>query len=205
MDNNNICIVGFGGNSKVIIDLCIELGYNIIGIYDDDLKKINQEYRNCKVIGSCDNLIGHNDCCIVLSIGNIDVRKKYYDLLKNKFCFPNIISPRAYVSESAELGIGNIIYNFSNINSCAKIGNLNLINTFSNLEHDCTIGDFNNISPNTNICGTCHIGSNNFIGASTVIRNNIKIGDNNIIGCGSIIVKDIGNNCKGFGNPFCKR
>jgi acetyltransferase EpsM len=202
-----VLILGFGGNAKVVIDLCNELGIEIIAIYDDNLINKGSKYMNIEICGPIDDLcnkeIKNTENNIVIPIGNIDVRRKLYDkFTKLGFNFPNIVSPQAKIAKTAKIGIGNIIYSNAIINSCATLGDFNLVNTASIIEHDCVIGNFNNICPNVTICGTCNFGNNNFVGASTVVRNNINVGHNNIIGCGTIIVKNIENNKKGYGNPF---
>lgn len=207
-----VFILGFGGNSKVVIDLCYELDIKIVGIYDDNLNHKGTKYMDIEIVGTIDDFYNtkhittddtENYNNIVITIGNIDVRKLLYDKFKKLgYNFPNIISRYARIANTAKIGIGNIIYTNAIINSCAKLGDFNLVNTASIVEHDCVIGNFNNICPNVTICGTCYFGNNNFVGASTVVRNNINIGDNNIIGCGTTIVKNIENYKKGFGNPF---
>lgn len=206
MNETSVFLLGFGGNGKVIADICADIGITIVGFFDDNISEIDDKsYQWIKFLGTCNDLINNNYQCknAIITIGNIDMREKISRSLSNKgYQFPNIIHKNTYIARSAVLGFGNVIYNNATINSSAKVGNFNLINSSSIIEHDCEIGDFNNISPNVTICGTCYIRNNNFIGASTTIRNNITIGNNNIVGCASNIVKNIDSNEKGFGNPF---
>ena len=194
---SNVYLIGSGGNSNVIHELCDILDINILGIFDDFKENVlgkikdvnNNKYYNSSLIIT----MGHNRSKILNKI-NI-----------SKFNFPNLIHPNAYISPSAQIGHGNIIYRNVILNTNVILGDHNLINTSAIIEHDCKIGNTNSVAPNATICGTCVIGSNNFIGASTTIKNNINIGNYNTIGCSSNVIKDIDNNITCYGNPCHKK
>lgn len=196
--------IGAGGNCKVLIDLALDCDYICKGIFDDSDNKKDFEYRNIRVIGEIRDINNFKNINLILTVGNIEFRKKIIEKYKN-YNFPNLVHPKSYISPSAKLGKCNYLYNNSIINSDVKIGNFNIFNTNSIIEHDCIIGDNNLISPNVVICGTVKIGNNNFIGANSTFRNNIEIGSNNLIGCATNIIKSFDNNNKIVGNPGMKK
>lgn len=104
LNKKNIFIIGFGGNSKVIIDICLLLKIHIKGIFDDNYIYLkNKNYRGIRVIGKINDLImkKYIKICknVVITIGDIKIRKKIYKFMKGKgFKFPNIISPLSYIT-----------------------------------------------------------------------------------------------------------
>lgn len=204
-------IIGSGGNCKIIIDLCELLNYKIKGIFDDKYNGTEITiYKNNKIIDNIDGIKNYSKINIVNSIGDNNARFNIYKKLENlELNWINLIHPHTYISNSAILGVGNIIFYGAFINSDAKIGNHNLINTYSVIEHDCIIGDFNHFAPKSTICGGVKfgnlnlmgvgasaiplktVGNNNKVGGMTVLINNFE-SDNTIVGIpGKIIKKNV--------------
>jgi sugar O-acyltransferase (sialic acid O-acetyltransferase NeuD family) len=204
--NNKIIIVGAGGHAKIIIDSLLSIGSYDIKILDD--KKINQLLLGCLVeYGENDlnklKLLGYNSAFVAIgSIGDITIRKKFYDILKKKkFRIPIIIDPSAMVSKYSTIGEGVYIGKGSIVNSDSKIGKMSIINSGSIIEHDVSIGEFVHVSPGSTILGNCIINNNTHIGANSVIKQGLSIGFNSLIGIGSVVTKDIGDNILAYGNP----
>ncbi|AVL94852.1 acetyltransferase [Moumouvirus australiensis] len=199
----DIYIIGCGGNSKIVIDICLLNGYNIIGIFDDKFNsKQDNFYKNYKIIGKINDIQNFPRINIVNSIGDNKIRLKIYnELIHVELNWINCIHPNSYISPTVKIGKGNIICYGAVINSDAKIGNFNIVNTYALIEHDNIIGDFNHLAPRTTLCGGINIGNCNLLGASTSVIPGIKIGNNNIIGCMSAIIKNIKNNNLVVGVP----
>ena len=70
----DVYIIGNGGNSKVVIDICDSLKFNIIGIFDDKIAS--------NVIGTIDDIKNYQKINIINSIGDCIIRHKIYDKLK---------------------------------------------------------------------------------------------------------------------------
>ncbi len=51
MSKKQVYIIGCGGNSKIVVDICLLNGYEIMGIFDDKFgsDKISV-YRNCQIM-----------------------------------------------------------------------------------------------------------------------------------------------------------
>jgi hypothetical protein len=50
-------ILGFGGHSKVIIDIAEKLGVNISGLYEDNTNSFNKAYNGIKVLGAINSVV----------------------------------------------------------------------------------------------------------------------------------------------------
>lgn len=199
----DVYIIGSGGNSKVIVDICELNGYNINGFFDDKYNGNNQLiYHKYQIIGKIDDIIEYQDINVINSIGDCVIRNKIFQKLKGlNFKWINCIHPKSCISPTAKIGIGNIICYGSFINSDTIIGDFNLINTYAVIEHDCTIGNFNHIAPKSTMCGGIIIGDINLMGAGTTIIPCKTVGSNNIVGAMTVIINNIGDKCTIVGIP----
>jgi len=198
-----ISIIGCGGNSKVVIDICRMNGYIIKGLYDDRYPDIKVGYRGYKVLGNVMDV--DNKGYVINSIGDEKTREEiYYKLEDNGIKWMNCIHPYSYIEDTCEIGYGNIICNGVIINGNSKIGNFNLVNTNVIIEHDCYVGNFNNISPRCTICGECYIGNYNMIGVGANIIQSIMIGDDIVVGAGGVVINELVDSGTYVGIP-CKK
>lgn len=188
----DVYIIGCGGNSKVVVDICELNRYQILGIFDDKYCGNTQTlYKNYPLIGNLDDIFKYDQINLINSIGDNAIRERIYQKLKKtNLNWINCIHPNAFVSPTAKLGMGNIVCYGAFINSDAQVGNFNLINTYAIIEHDCLIHDFNHLAPRTTLCGSVNIGNLNLVGAATTIIPGKKIGNHNIIGASTVIIND---------------
>lgn len=198
-----VYIIGSGGNSKIVIDMCILLNYKIVGIFDDsyDSGKRNA-YIGCKIIGNINSIKTYSKINIINSLGNNKLRSDFYQDLKNyDFFWINCIHPNSYISPTAKLGKGNIICYGAVINSDTVIGNFNLINTCAIIEHDCTINSFNHFAPRSTLCGGIKVENLNLFGVATSVIPGLHIGNNNTIGSSTAVTKNIIDSATVVGVP----
>jgi sugar O-acyltransferase (sialic acid O-acetyltransferase NeuD family) len=195
MPKKDIIIIGGGGHAKACIDVvestCL---YNIVG-YVDKESKLNSCF-NLDYLGKDDILHKYiPTCAFLIAIGQIkDPHPRiniFENMLKKGAKFPSIISPSAYVSKYAEIGLGTIVMHGAILQANVKVGNNCIINDRSLLEHDVIVGDYCHISTSATLNGAVEIGANTFIGSGSVIKNGTRINKNVIIGMGVIVLHDI--------------
>ena len=196
MSKKNVVIIGAGGHGKVIADIIIKSGDNLLGFLDDNIEKGTVVIKNTShvVIGKIEECIKiseeNPDVCFIIGIGNNQTRKDIADQYKD-IKYYTAIHSSSQVAIDVDIGEGTTIMANACINTSAKIGRHCIINTASIVEHDNQIGDYVHLSPNVTCCGTVTIGELTHIGAGATIKNNINITDECIIGAGAVVVKDI--------------
>jgi sugar O-acyltransferase (sialic acid O-acetyltransferase NeuD family) len=197
----NVYIIGSGGNSKIVSDICELNGYIIAGFFDDKFPIVTQHYHH-QIIGNIDDISKYPGINVVNSIGDCETRyninTKLADLALN---WINCIHPSAIIAANTHIGRGNIICAGAVINSDANIGNFNLINTYAVIEHDCQIGNYNHFAPKTTLCGGIKIGDVNFFGVGSSVIPNKNVGNGNIIGAMTLIINNITDDNKVVGVP----
>ncbi len=189
----DIILIGGGGHCKAVIDVIEQEGrFKIIGIVDRQelLGKIVLGYPT---IGNDSDLKRLVSQCksVIITIGQISSPSKRISLfnkvLKLGFTLPSVVSPRAYVSQHANIGKGSVIMHDAIINAGAVIGDNCIINTKSVVEHDSNIGDHCHISTNVVINGGVFVGKGSFIGSGVVTKEDIQINDNFFAKAGSVL------------------
>lgn len=106
-------------------------------------------------------------------------RLKFIDHFMAKYPYniktwPNMSAPSAYISSSADMGIGNIFMYNTVINAYAEVGNFNLFNIFSSINNNCEIGDDNIFHQYASAINGVTMGSHNLLSAGEVLFENIE-------------------------------
>ncbi|MEO6252347.1 MAG: acetyltransferase [Ferruginibacter sp.] len=131
--------------------------------------------------------------------------------LKNKLCkqllkldrrLLSFVHASCFVSRSASIGAGSVLYPMCNIDKEVKIGDAVLVNNSVVISHDAVIGNACYLSPGVVLSGNVAIGDNSFLGAGVVVANGITIGKNVVAGIGTVITKNIPDNSFVIGNPM---
>ena len=112
------------------------------------------------------------------------------------------IHATCFVSRSAIIGAGSVLYPMCNIDKEVNIGTSVLINNSVVISHNSSIGNSCYLSPGVVLSGNVTIGENTFVGAGSVVANGIKIGKNVVIGIGTVVTKHISDNSFVIGNPM---
>ncbi|MBR3002614.1 MAG: acetyltransferase [Clostridia bacterium] len=190
--SKEVVIIGAGGHAKVIADIIIKSGDEVVGFLDDNIEKNTNIIGNYKVIGKieeCLKLQENNELYFIIAIGNNLTRKEIAE--KYNLNYYTAIHPTAIIGIQVEIGTGTVIMANTCINPNSKVGEHCIINTGAIVEHDNIIENYVHISPNATLCGTVKVEKYTHIGAGSVIKNNITIADNCIIGAGAVVVKNI--------------
>ncbi len=202
----DIILIGAGGNCKKVIDIIYKCNYDIKGILDDKFVEQVEFYRGTKIIGKISSIDNYKNSNIVVTIGNINFRKCFFNLYSD-YRFINLIHPGSCVSESSKLGKGIIIHYGVYVGPDTIIGDFCHLDTLSVIEHDCILSNNIMICPKVTICGSVKLSDNVFIGAGTTVINSTKskeilLNESCFIGAGSLINKSINKNCLYYGTPL---
>ena len=204
---NNLLIIGAGGHSKVVEETAIaSKEFDEISFLDDQNKFSS---FGAKVLGP---LSDYNTRKIkstykksIVAIGDSYIRLKWIKLLNEAgYELPSIIHPCSFISPSALIGKGTVIFAGSVIQTEVEIGDGVIINTSASIDHNSVISDGVHICPGVHIAGNVQVGISSWIGIGSSIIQNLKIGKNVIIGAGSVVINDIPDEIKAAGVPAKK-
>jgi sugar O-acyltransferase (sialic acid O-acetyltransferase NeuD family) len=115
---------------------------------------------------------------------------------------PAYVAPSTYVSPSASVGQGTILYPMCNVDKGVRIGDGVIINNSVTISHDSVVENCCYLSPGVTIAGFVNIGEQTFIGSGAIVGNNVTIGNNAIIGIGTVVTRDVPSGASVIGNPM---
>ena len=186
--SKKLVIIGASGHGKVIADIALKNGYEIVGFLDDNDSL--QEICGFPVLGSIKNVCQYKENCeFVIAIGNNEIREKIATTYDVKWA--TLIHPSAIIGMQVQIGEGTVIMANAVINPCVTIGRHCIINTGAIVEHDNAIEDYVHISVGVKLAGTVFVGHNTWIGIGAVVSNNLRICDNCVIRAGAVVVDNI--------------
>ena len=199
--DKRIILIGSGGHCNACLEVLYWTRWEVVYVVKDSRDLGDADWD--ALVEKCRNFL--------IAVGQIKDSLPRYKIFKElsdrEAKFPTIISPKANISNKAQLGSGNVVMHGVHINSGARVGSFNIINTQCNIEHDAYVGNFCHISTGAVVNGDCMIDDRVFIGSNAIILNEIRISRNVIVGAGSVVIEDLKTPGIYVGNPakFLKR
>lgn len=193
MKKTPILLIGGGGHCRSVIDV-IESGtqFEVAGIVQP-ASETPDPVLGYPVLGNDEALpylLRYSPWALV-TVGHlkeVSLRKRLFGMLiELEAEIPVVISPRAYVSQHAQLGIGTVVLHGAVVNAATLLGENCIINSMALVEHDVRIGAHCHISTGARLNGSVDVGAGCFIGSGAVIHQGVSIGDGSQIGAGCII------------------
>lgn len=189
-----IIIIGAGGHSKVVLDVVLSAGFEVLGFVDDRLELKGKEIHGRCVVGNLSWIEEHFEEIegAIVAIGNNTIREKIY----NQMCSMDLtlifaVHSSAVVSRTVSIGNGTVIMPNATINIDTEIGENVIINTSASIDHDCVIEDHCHIAPGVRLAGGVRVGRGSFLGIGTVATPGVIIGENVTAGAGSVIIENV--------------
>ena len=195
-------VIGTGGHANSIFDLIQSSGDTV-----EYFVAINNESVQHKGIPTVDFSEVNNfssELKFVFGIGDYKIRNRVImemNLSNQVLRFPPLIHPTAYVSKSATIANGTVVFANSYVGPNSRIGKFCILNTGASVEHDCSIGNQNFLAPGTILAGRVMIGDNCFLGMGSLISDGISIGSDSVIAANSFVNENIPSNSFAAGTP----
>lgn len=188
--NQSVVIIGASGHGKVVADIVIKSGDNIVGFLDDN-PELSDEFIGFPVLGRIKDYTKYQEVRFIIAIGNAKIREKIVKQLDNVKWY-TAIHPTAVISEiDTKIEDGTVIMANAVVNASAKIGRHCIINTGAVVEHDNQLAEFVHVSVGAKLAGMVSIGKSTWIGIGSCVSNNLKICHECMIGAGAVVVKNI--------------
>jgi sugar O-acyltransferase (sialic acid O-acetyltransferase NeuD family) len=192
---------GAGGHARVAIEAARATGLNPDLILDDHPSV--SDLAGVKVVAT--NSVQWDKLGpfrFVVTIGVNATRARVFDELKKRGgAAETIIHHFSWISPSAAIGAGTVIFGGVVVNANAQIGENCILNTGCSVDHDGNIGAHSHLCPGVRLAGTVTIGERTMLGTAAACIPGIKIGSEVTIGAGSVVVRDLPDRCIAFGNP----
>lgn len=212
MSKKDYIIWGSKGHARVIGDIILGDGNNIVAVVDNDIE-VKPIFKDIPLLFGLPALVDWislsnfdiERLCLAIAIGGAQgqIRQSIAGSL-DKVLKPVLISKSASISPTSTIGQGSQVLANAVIAADVVIGEFCIINNSSNVDHDCLLDSGVHIAPGAILCGSISIGANSMVGAGAVVLPYISIGKNVIVGAGSVVTKNISDDQIVAGNPAKK-
>ena len=136
--SKKLVIIGASGHGKVIADIALKNGYEIVGFLDDN--DTIKEIGGFPLLGSVSEVAKFaSECEFFIAIGNNRIR----EMIAEKYTvnWATLIHPTAVIGRDVEINAGTVVMANAVINPSARIGMHCIINTGAVIEHDNFLDD----------------------------------------------------------------
>jgi sugar O-acyltransferase (sialic acid O-acetyltransferase NeuD family) len=204
-----LLLLGAGGHARVVAETALSNGrFSRIAFLDDrcTLPAQLSEQLGWPVIGpfsaALDPQISQQFPVALVAIGNAAVRLQWLTRLAAAgYELPVVIHPTAWVSPSAELGAGSVVFAQAAIQAQAVIGIGAILNTGCSVDHDAQLGDGVHICPGARLAGEVQMGDRSWIGIGASVMQQIRIGADVTVGAGAAVLRDLPDGVTAVGVP----
>ncbi len=122
------------------------------------------------------------------------------DLVPLERC-ATLVDPSCFVSRSASLGRGCVIYPNCFIGYRARLGDFVFCLGGCTINHDDVLGERVMLASRVTLAGEVHVEHRCYLGQGANVRQKLRIGSRSLVGMGAVVVKDVPPNCVVAGNP----
>lgn len=170
-----IYALGVGHNTPVFIDLALDCGYEVVGLYHYNDDRTGEKDHGYEILGSFDDLFSKKSLQglnFLLTMGDSKIRTELSKKIIDKGGFvPTLIHPTSVISKFA------------------KISNVGVyISAFSFVQADSSVGENTVILSHVNISHTTHVGKGCFIAGGGIIGAYTNMEDNVFVGQGALSI-----------------
>lgn len=212
---NRPCIIwGATGQAKVVYDILLHEGIEVIHIFDSNAN-VRPPLPNIPISYGANGLISFIgtlrerqlsscdiDCIAAIGGANGEAREAMTNLMESHGFKPRslihksaIISPLAAIGRNVQILAGSIVGAF------VSIGDYTIINSGASIDHDCKIGKNCHLAPQAALAGEITIEDNVFVGTNATILPRLHICAGATIGAGAVVTRNVTGEAVVAGNP----
>lgn len=112
-----------------------------------------------------------------------------------------IVDPTAFVSRTARMGAGCVIYPHCYIGANAILGNRVFALSGAVINHDDHLEDDVILCTNVSLAGSVHVEAACYLGQACTVRQLLRIGRKSMVGMGSVVIRNVPPETVVAGNP----
>lgn len=202
-----INLLGIGNNTSVFIDLAMDCGYDIAGLYHYNDSRTGEYINGYKILGSYDDLLEMEDLThnnFLMTMGDNKIRLNLAEKIRSRGgVTPRVIHPTAVISRFSEIAEGVTISAFSYVQANTFIGKDTLILSGVNVSHDNRIGKACFLAGGVTIGAFTTLEDFVFVGQGviTISKKVERIGENAFIAAGALVTNSVDSNRLVIGAP----
>ncbi|MBM3241761.1 hypothetical protein FJZ31_36260 [Candidatus Poribacteria bacterium] len=202
---SDLIILGTGVHAAEMAEIVeqinrIEPTWNLLGFIapNEQTDRAGEEINGYPILGTRKVLADYPDVWYVPDNGFPDLVGIPAQRLAS------IVAPSSFVSRTARIGAGCVVYPNCFIGLNVTLGHRVFILSGSIINHDDKLGDRVVVCSSVSLAGFVTVEAGCYLGQACTIKQYLRIGRGSLIGMGSIVVKDVPPNSVMVGNPARK-
>ena len=199
-----LLILAAGGHAKVVAETALAVGAaSRIAFLDD--RPLSSVLR-FPVLGpfsyALEPSIKDQFPAAVVAIGHPITRLRWLAQLRAAgFQLPLLVHPTAWISPSAQIGPGSVVFAQAAVQAQVVIGSGAILNTGCSVDHDTQLSDGVHICPGARLAGEVQVGERSWIGIGASVIQQVRIGSDVTVGAGSSVIRDLPDGVTAVGVP----
>ena len=203
-----LLILGAGGHARVLAETALAQGdFSEIAFLDDHAhQQTDPTVLDWPVLGplnrASEQAIFQSFKAALVGIGDAAKRLHWLNQLGTiGYQRPRLIHPTAWVSASASLGPGSVVFAQATVQAQAHLGTGVILNTGCSIDHDVHLSDGVHICPGARVAGEVHVGTRSWIGIGACVVQQVRIGADVMVGAGAAVTQDLEDGVTAVGVP----
>lgn len=204
-----LLILGAGGHARVIAETALAQGFfSELAFLDDcaDRDANQSTMLGWPILGPLERAFEptllHAYPAALVGIGHAGTRLHWLrELARIGYYLPTLIHPTAWLSPTASLGPGSVVFAQVAVQARASTGIGAILNTCCSLDHDTQLADGVHVGPGARLAGGVHVGARSWIGIGACVIQQLRIGADVTVGAGAAVVQDLADGITAVGVP----
>lgn len=196
-------ILGTGVHAAELVEIVeringVEKTWNLLGFIGRHDEEVGRELNGTPVLGTFHappRLAG----AVVYAAANHNKLPSPLAIERDRLV--SLVDPTAFVSRSATLGRGCVIYPGCFVGLQARLGDLVFLLAGSVLNHDVVVEDRVIVTSGVSLAGGVQVGEGSYLGQSCTVREKLRLGKGCLVGMGAVVVGDVRPGTVVAGNP----
>jgi sugar O-acyltransferase (sialic acid O-acetyltransferase NeuD family) len=193
----DLLILGLGVHAAEMAEIVerVEPRWRLRGFLTQEEQHIGEELNGYPVLGTLDRLPEYPDSSLVPAFPwprSVPVPRER---------LVSLIDPTAFISRTARIGAGCVIYPHCFVGLNARIGDGVFSLSGCLINHDTVLEERVSLASGATLAGSVHVEAESYLGQSCTVRQELRIGRGSLIGMGAVVVKDVPPNSVIVGNP----
>ncbi|OGG55520.1 MAG: hypothetical protein A3F84_29740 [Candidatus Handelsmanbacteria bacterium RIFCSPLOWO2_12_FULL_64_10] len=199
----DLIILGLGAHGPEMAEIVdrvngVQKTWNLLGFISPDGRKVGENVNGYPVLGTMEALRDYPDACVV---PHGEVRER---LEVPRHRLSSLVDPSAFVSRSAQIGVGCVIFPHCYVGLGARLHDFVMCLSGCIINHDNVIEERVFLASGVTLAGYVHVEPDCYLGQGCNVRQYLRIGRGSLIGMGAVVVKEVAPNSVMVGNPARK-
>ena len=196
----DLFIVGDGVHAKEMVEIVERINqstptWNLLGYLTSKSAEIGAVRNGYSVVGLWETLQEYPDAALIAdNEWPLSLPLPHERLV-------SLIDPSAFVSRTAQIGVGCVFYSNCFVGYNARIADHVFCLAGCVINHDDVIEDRVVFASGVTLAGLVHVEAGCYLGQSCTVRQLLRVGRGSVIGMGAVVIRDVPPDSVIVGNP----